>query len=84
VKEVEMAEDSKPGNIGLWERILRSRTMRGILRIHVGFSLIRSWSMDVQVPRRTAIHPFDYLLYHRTGEEEPFEEWIGKRELLSP
>jgi hypothetical protein len=40
--------------------------------------------MDVQMPQGTTIHLFDYLLYRRTNKEEPFEEWLGKRELLSP
>jgi len=37
-----MTENSEPTQIGLWERILRSRTMRGTCRIHMGFSLVRS------------------------------------------
>jgi len=79
-----MTENSESTRIGLWERILRSRIIRGIFRIQVGFSFVRTWSMDVQVPRGTTIHFFDYLLYRRTNKGESFEEWIRKRELLSP
>jgi len=79
-----MMENSEPTQIGLRERILRSRTMRGIFRIHVGFSLVRTWSLDVQIPRGTVFHFFDYLLYRRTDQEEPFEEWVRKRELFNP
>jgi hypothetical protein len=70
--------------IGPWERFLRSRAARGIFRIHVGFALVRNWATDTQVPRGTSIHLFDYLLYRRTDQQEPFEEWVRKRELLSP
>jgi len=66
------------------ERILGSRILRGIFRIHVEFSLIRSWSMDVQIPSGSAIHLFDYLLYHKTDKVEPFDEWIKTRELVDP
>jgi hypothetical protein len=69
---------------GLWERILRSRMARGVLRVHVGFALVRSWSIDVRSPGTTSIHLFDYLLYRRSDPEEPFEEWLKKRQLLSP
>ena len=79
-----MSEGNNLQEMGLLERILRSRWVRGIVRIHAGVSLVRSWSQDVQVPRGTSIHLFDYLLYRRTGAEEPFEEWIQQRELLSP
>jgi hypothetical protein len=79
-----MKENGKSMKIGLWERMLRSRTMRGIFHIQVGFSLVRSWALDVQIHRGTAIHFFDYLLYRRTNQEEPFEEWVRRRELLSP
>jgi hypothetical protein len=69
---------------GLWERILRSRMARGVLRVHVGFALVRSWSMDVRSPGMTSFHLFDCLLYRRTDREQPFEEWVKERELLSP
>jgi hypothetical protein len=76
--------DDESARIGVCERVLRSRVIRGIVHIQAGFSLVRSWFMDVQVPQGTAIHLFDYLLYRRTKMEEPFEVWIKKRRLLFP
>jgi hypothetical protein len=70
--------------IGGLERILRSRVARGIFRIHMGLSLIRSWSKDVQVPQGTAIHLFDYLLYQKTNKDKPFKEWLKTRKLIDP
>jgi hypothetical protein len=70
--------------IGIAERILRSRTMRGIVRIHAGGSLVRTWSGDIQIPRGTTLHLFDYLLYRRSGREKPLKEWLKERKLLSP
>jgi hypothetical protein len=55
-----------------------------VFRIHVGFALVRSWVLDTRSPHATSIHLFDYLLYRRTDREEPFEEWVKTRELLSP
>jgi len=40
--------------------------------------------MDVQIPSGSAIHLFDYLLYHKTDKVEPFDEWIKTRELVDP
>jgi hypothetical protein len=57
---------------------------RGILRIHVGYALVRSWALDTQSPPATSVHLFDYLLYRRSDREVPFEEWVKTRELLSP
>ncbi|MGD2143047.1 MAG: hypothetical protein PVF54_01070 [Anaerolineae bacterium] len=68
---------------GLWERTLRSWAARGVFRIHVGWAFVRSWAMGTQSPRGASIHLFDYLLYRSTDRGEPFEEWVGKRELLS-
>lgn len=79
-----MTDNSESTRIRFWERILRSRIIRDIFRIQVGFSFVRIWSMDVQMPRGTTIHLFDYLLYRRTNKEEPFEQWIRERELLIP
>lgn len=76
-----MAKDNDSRDMGLAERILRSRSIRGIVRVHAGVSVVRSWSQDVQVPAGSSIHLFDYLLYRRTGAEEPFEVWIKEREL---
>jgi len=73
-----MAENNKSRKMRLGERILRSRIMRGIFRIQVGRSFFRVWSKDVRIPPRTTVHLFDYLLYRKTNEEEPFEEWIRK------
>lgn len=77
-----MTRSNKSKKIGWPERILRSRIIRGIFRLHIGVSFIRTWSGDVQVPHGTTVHLFDYLLYRRTGTEEPFMEWVRKRELL--
>jgi hypothetical protein len=79
-----MSENNHSQESGLWERILRSRVARGVFRVHVGFASARSWALDVRSPRATSIHLFDYLLYRRTDREEPFEEWLRNRKLLSP
>jgi hypothetical protein len=79
-----MAANNHSQDFGLWERILRSRVARGVFRVHVGFAFVRSWALDGRSPRATSIHLFDYLLYRPTNREEPFEEWVKKRELLSP
>jgi hypothetical protein len=77
-----MAEDEELTVMGVPERILRSRIARGIFRIHMGVSLIRSWSLDIQEPPGTSIHLFDYLLYRKTNKGETFQEWIKKLELI--
>jgi hypothetical protein len=61
------------------EAFLRSRTARGLLRVQVGFSLIRSWSADVQVPRGSVVHLFDILLYRMSNQEKSFAEWLRER-----
>jgi hypothetical protein len=38
--------------------------------------------LDVQIPHGACIHLFDVLLWRRTGKDEPFEEWVEKRQLL--
>lgn len=78
-----MGANNGAQEFGVWERILRSRVARGVLRIHVGYALVRSWALDKQTPHAKSIHLFDYLLYRRTEREEPFEEWVKTRELLS-
>lgn len=77
-----MAKDKESTLIGVPERILRSRIARGIFRIHMGGSLVRTWSLDIQEPPGTSIHLFDYLLYRKTNKGETFLEWIKKRELI--
>jgi hypothetical protein len=79
-----MVDTDQSREMGLPERILRSRVMRGIFRLHMGASLVRSWSRDVQVPLGTSVHLFDYLLYRRTDRKEPFVEWVKNRKLLDP
>jgi hypothetical protein len=79
-----VVSESGAQEYGWWERILRSRAARGLFRIHVGWALVRSWALDARTPEATSIHLFDYLLYRRTDTEEPFEEWVKMRELLSP
>jgi hypothetical protein len=81
---MKVAANKNSQEFGPWERILRSRVARGIVRIHIGYALFRSWAMDTQIPHATSIHLFDYLLYRRTDMEEPFEAWVKKRRLLSP
>ncbi|MFT4889286.1 MAG: hypothetical protein ACI9YT_000195 [Halobacteriales archaeon] len=61
--------------------VLRSRKLRGIVRIQAGFSLVRSHYADVRSPERTSAHLFDVMLYRREDPDEPFEEWIEHREL---
>lgn len=77
-----MAKDKESTLIGVPERILRSRIARGIFCIHMGGSLVRTWSLDIQEPPGTSIHLFDYLLYRKTNKGETFLEWIKKRELI--
>jgi len=77
--KIKITEDNKSRKMGLWERILRSQTIRGIFRIHIGDSFIRIWSKDIVIPRGATVHLFDYLLYLKTNKGEPFEEWIRKR-----
>jgi hypothetical protein len=67
---------------GLTERFLLSRLARSIFRIHMGCSLVRSWSLDVQMPTESSFHLFDYILYRKTNKGEPFNEWFKTRELL--
>ena len=79
-----MAPECISDTYGLWERILRSRLVRGIFHVQVGLSMVRSWALDVQIPKGTRVHLFDILLWRRTGREEPLKEWVKKRELLLP
>lgn len=65
----------------LSERTLRSRKLRGLVRIHVGGSLVRSHYLDTRVPDGTSAHLFDILLYRREAPEESFTEWREHREL---
>jgi len=63
-----MAENNKTRKMRLRERILCSRTMRGIFRIQVGGSFFRVLSKDVRIPSGTTVHLFDYLLYRKTNK----------------
>jgi len=82
--KAKVSEDNRSSEYGMWERILRSRLARGIIRVHVGLALARSWALDTQIPPGTSIHLFDYLLYRKTDRHEPFDRWVETRELLSP
>jgi hypothetical protein len=79
-----MAANEEAREIGMLERLFRSRILRGIVHIHAGFSLVRSWALDIQIPHGTAVHLFDFWLYRLTGSKEPFQEWVRERELLFP
>lgn len=79
-----MSEERESTEVGLWERVLRSRAVRGLIRIHAGGSLVRSWSADAQIPRGSSVHLFDYLLYRRSDTDQPFEAWLETRELWPP
>jgi hypothetical protein len=79
-----MRGDERPSTMRFVERVRRSRMLRGIVRLHAGFSLVRSWAADVRITRGTAVHLFDYLLYRIADTDEPFEEWLRTRELSSP
>ena len=65
----------------LSEETLRSRKLRGIIRIHAGFALVRSHYFDVRIPEGTSAHLFDVLLYRREGPDDSFKEWVEEREL---
>jgi len=34
---------------------------KGIFRIHTGFAVIRTWSLDKVYPKKTNVHLFDLL-----------------------
>jgi hypothetical protein len=79
-----MADNYGLKGMNFQEKILRSRTLRGIFRIHMGCSIVRSWSRDIEIPSGSSVHLFDYLLYRKTNQGEPFDEWIKTRTLLDP
>ncbi|MCD6147759.1 hypothetical protein J7J18_00060, partial [bacterium] len=49
----------------LKERILGSKVLRGIFRIQIGGSIIRIWSKDKTIPKKTSVHLFDYLSHKK-------------------
>ncbi|MFB6151964.1 MAG: hypothetical protein ABEJ40_09180 [Haloarculaceae archaeon] len=65
----------------LSDSVLRSRTLRGLIRIQAGFSLVRSHYFDVRIPEGTSAHLFDVLLYRREDPDASFVEWLDQREL---
>ena len=62
-------DENRSKRRGTIERILRSRIARGIFRLHMGFSIFRSWSNDIQIPPKSSIHLFDYLLDRSANQE---------------
>ena len=62
-------DENRSKQRGTIERILHSRIARGIFRLHMGLSIIRSWSNDIQIPPKSSIHLFDYLLDRSTNQE---------------
>lgn len=65
----------------LADTLLRSRTLRAVVRIHAGTPLVRSHYLDIRYPDGTSAHLFDVLLYRREDPDEPFDEWLSHREL---
>ncbi|AZO95456.1 hypothetical protein [Halocella sp. SP3-1] len=71
--------------MNLWEKFLRSKKIRGIIRINLGFSLFRSHLFDINIPKGTSIYFFDYLLYKKTARKKSFKDfkkWLDARKLI--
>jgi len=63
-----------------YDKLLQSKILKGVFRIHMGFELIGSWTPDWLFPRLTHVHLFEWLLWKRSKTRKPFKQWLKDRD----